>query len=177
MKHLKRSIASLVIFCTIFISSYATGAGAQLGIFPAAIINQDICKADTFEVNATGTVRCSSIPLVFGLGLTFGSVASNEELGLSAFADWWIIDSQIKNTWNIYSGFGVSAGLKLDFNNSFYLTTGPRFFLGTNLLFLDHFIEVYAQQNLVPSLCMTMGSSDKLFRLYLPFEAGLRLHF
>ncbi len=157
-------------------SMHSTGAGFQLGFFPALTVNQDGIKSENFEANVTGTIRCTRIPLVFGTGLTAGSDKGQANFGLSAFADWWISDIQIENNWNFYSGFGASGILKFS-SEEMALTVGPRFFAGSNWLFLDNFLEFYIQQNIVPSLNYNFNDKSEIFRLYLPFEVGLRFHF
>ncbi|MBR1638305.1 MAG: hypothetical protein IJ688_02855 [Treponema sp.] len=176
--NLKKTLLFTILTCCIsFFSMEATGAGFQAGFYPAIRISEEGVSKGPLLVNATGTIRCSRIPLVFGAGIITGSENSRAVLGLSVFADWWAIDNQIKNNWNFFSGFGLSAAIKTDFQNNFYFSAGPRFFAGMNWIFIDNFIEAYFQQNILPSISLNTKSENKDFMLYLPFEAGVRLHF
>ena len=89
------------------------------------------------------------------------------------------IDIQIVNTWSLYSGFGASAKFLTDDFKDWSLAAGARFFAGVNTLFYDGYLELYAQQNIVPTYLKKLGQgdSDASFMLCLPFEAGLRMHF
>ena len=159
---------------------HATGAGVQAGFFPAAAISEEGFSAGAAELNLTGTMRFTRIPLTFGAGLTAGCLESGTSIGLSSFADYWISDAQIKDNWNIYTGFGALLSLQYDFEDDWSITAGPRFFAGMDWIFIDNYIEFYVQQNVVPALYLPFSTSlptEKGFLLMFPFEAGVRLHF
>lgn len=168
------------LFLTLLLSItglFATGAGIQFGGFPSVKVSEEGIKSDAFDVNVTGTIRCTRIPLVFGSGITAGLSPENKAFGFSAFSDLWIIDTQIENIWNFYSGFGLSSVIKFSSENKTSLTLSPRFFAGMNWLFTDNFIEIYCQQNLEPSFVYYFNYKSESFNLYFPLEAGLRFHF
>ena len=178
MKIKKIILTSFLIAFTAF-SLNASGAGFQLGLFPSLKISEDCIQSSDFDINATGTVRCSRIPLVFGAGILAGFKDSAINAGFSAFSDWWIIDSQIENTWNIFSGFGLGTTLKSNFSDSLEINLGPRFFTGMNWLFWDNYLELYIQQNINPvfSKDLKNKNSESSLKMYFPFETGLRFHF
>ena len=174
--NLKKLITTAFEAGIIMFSVNALGAGVQAGFFPALSMNQNGTTADTFEANITGTFRLLRLPVVMGSGIVAGVEDSQFSLGVSTFADWWAIDYQIENNWNLYSGFGISALLCFS-SEKITLTTGPRFFVGMNWIFTDHFLELYIQQNAVPSMCLNFAADSRQFKLFLPFESGVRFHF
>ena len=180
MKHFLKAFltASLCIF--IFSAkAYSLGAGIQLGAVPGILINQDDIKFEELTANVTGTFKLERLPVTAGTGLEFGKLYSDFNYGFSAFADYRAIDIQIVNTWSLYSGFGASAKLLTDDFKDWSLAAGARFFAGVNTLFYDGYLELYAQQNIVPTYLKSLNQADSsaAFMLCLPFEAGLRMHF
>lgn len=175
----KPILAAATIILLFNSNIFAIGAGIQAGAVPGMLINESNVKFENFTCNITGTVRLSRFPIVAGTGFEFGKFFSDFDFGFSAFADYWAIDCQLKNTWNLFSGFGLSCKfLTNDFRN-WNLETGPRFFAGINRLFYDGYLEFYAQQNIVPTYIKNISNSETkaAFMLYLPFETGLRMHF
>ena len=165
----KRKTTALIFSIALFISSaFATGAGVQAGLKPGVLINQNGKEFNSFTGTLTGSLRFSRIPLVVGAGFEAGKYG----YGLMAFADYWIVDVQVKNTCNFYSGFGFCADVLTKNFNAFTYSAGTRFFAGMNWLFYDNYLEVFAQQNLVPTY-----KSTNDFIIALPFEAGIRMHF
>lgn len=165
----KRKISALII--TLFLSlsaAFATGAGIQAGLKPEVLINQHGKDFNGFSGTISGSLRLSRIPLVVGAGLELGK----EGYGLMAFADYWVVDLQVKNTCNFYSGFGFCADVLTKSFKDFSYSAGTRFFAGLNWLFYDNYLEVFAQQNIVPTY-----KSTNNFIIALPFEAGIRMHF
>ncbi len=150
---------------------FALGAGAQIGFVPGLLINQDDISLENTTANVTGTFKLERIPLTVGSGIELGKIYSDTGYVFSLYADYRTIDVQLKNTWSFYSGFGASLKfLTADFD-SWKLAAGARFFAGCNWLFYDGYLELYVQQNLVPTYF------DKDFMLCLPLETGLRMHF
>ena len=170
-------ITAMFIFALTSLS--ATGAGFQLGGNPGLVINSNSVKPEKLSATVTGTVKLSRIPLAAGFGFEAGKSFSDFAYGLYGFADYWIIDLQLKNTWNFYSGCGASGTvLTSDFKN-WSAGGGARIFAGMNWLFWDNYLELYIQQNIVPGYMITFNETDSKgrFMLCLPFEAGLRFHF
>ena len=171
---LKKGLTLFLSFVLLFSTLSATGAGFQAGIYHSVKLNQDGQTLNPVEVNITGSVRLTRLPLVFGSGIC---ADTKGDLGLSAFADWWVNDNQLVNICNLYSGFGFSTFLESNFDDKNTLTLGSRFFIGLNWLFTDNFYEFYLQQNIVPAFCLSFSDLQKDFKLYFPLEAGLRFHF
>ena len=169
---IKTKITAL-LFTGLILSArlFATGAGIQAGGNPGLSLNEKDIKLEKFTGTLCGTMRFSRVPVAVGFGFEAGKLFSDFSYGFSGFADYYAIDVQLKNTWNLYSGFGASASLlSSDFKN-WNPAFGARFFIGTNWLFWDNYLEVYAQQNIIPTYC------KKSFMLNLPLEAGVRMHF
>lgn len=165
----KRKITALIFTFALFISgAFATGAGVQAGFKPGVLFNQNDKFLSSFSGTLSGSLRLSRIPLVVGAGFEAGQ----DGYGLMAFADYWVADIQIKNTWNFYSGFGFCGDVLTNNFKNFSFSAGTRFFFGFNWLFYDNYLEVFAQQNVVP----TYKSSNE-FVVAFPFEAGIRMHF
>ena len=151
--------------------AFALGCGFQFGGIPGLLINQDEVKLENITVNLTGTFKMERVPLTVGSGLEYGKIFSEYNYGFSLFADYRAVDFQLKNTWNLYSGFGATVKLLTSDSDTWNLSAGARFFAGMNWLFYDGFLEYYVQQNVVPTYY------EKDFILCLPFETGLRMHF
>lgn len=177
----KIALATAIIFTFTF-NAFSIGAGVQTGFTPSFEINQDGGKLSNIEGNLTGTVKLFRLPVVFGAGLEAGTKnkTSGFTAGISAFADYWALDIQLKNTWNLYSGFGISCLIMTDFNSNWTGTAGFRTFAGCNWLFYDNYLEYYVQLNAVPSytkLLSGTGTKEGSLRFSIPLETGVRLHF
>jgi len=180
MKHILKTSLTLTAILFLFTSKiFATGAGFQVGLVPGVFVNETTAQVKNLTGNLTGTIRMSKIPVVAGAGVEAGKLFSDFNYGLSAFADYWAIDVQIKNTWSFYSGFGFSGKLLTSDFKNWNFAAGARFFVGTNYTFYDNYLEVYAQQNIVPTYLKNLNASgtDGTFMVCFPFEAGLRMHF
>ena len=165
----KRKTAAIIVTLFLFITkAFATGAGVQVGLRPGILLNENGKDASYFSGTVTGTLRFSRIPLVVGGGFEAGK----DGYGLMAFADYWYVDVQLKNTCNFYSGFGLSVDLISKNFKNFTYSAGTRFFVGLNWLFYDSAMEFFTQMNLVPTV-----KSNKDFILAIPFETGIRMHF
>ena len=179
MNLLKKITIITAIFMLSLTSLYATGAGFQLSADPGIVINSDRVNPEKFSAAVTGTVKLSRIPVAAGFGLEAGKAFSDFAYGIYGFADYWIFDLQLKNTWNFYSGCGASGNLLTSDFKNWSAEAGARIFAGMNWLFWDNYLEVYIQQNVVPTYNFNLNkaASKGHFMLCLPFEAGLRLHF
>ena len=180
MKHSKKivTLCALFIFC-ITAQISATGAGIQFSGKPALFINEDTVKLEQITGRAVGTVKLSRIPVAAGLGFEAGKASSDFAYGLFGFVDYHAVDIQVKNTWNFYSGFGAEASLLTSDFSNWGMTAGARFFAGMNWLFWDNYMELYVQQNVVPTFAKNLNASDSKpgFMLGLPLDAGIRFHF
>ncbi len=171
MSYIKKITIISAVLIILASNLFATGAGVQVGGNPGIFINEDTAKLEKFSATIIGTMRLSRLPLAFGFGFEAASYFSDFSYGLTGFADYYAIDIQLKNTWNLFSGFGAQASLITPDFSDWTFIAGPRFFVGVNRLFYDNYLEVFAQQNIVPSF------SKEAFFLDLPFEAGVRMHF
>ena len=176
---LKKFILSISILFVLTMNSYSLGAGVQAGVSPSVDINESGLFMNNTIGNLTGTIKLFRIPAVFGFGLDAGVDNSQFIFGISGFFDYWFLDYQIKNTWNLYSGAGVSVKMLMDLDSNFILNAGPRFFAGMNWLFYDNYVEYYVQLNINPNFVMPISSDlqNGIFRLAFPVETGVRLHF
>jgi len=176
-----KKIIAVTAFFLLSLSSkiFATGAGVQISGNPGLFMNEENIKLERFTGKITGTMKFSRLPLALGFGLEAGKNFSDFSYGLTGFVDYNIVDLQIKNTWNFYSGFGAEASLLTKNFNSLTASAGARFFAGTSWLFIDNYLEFYLQQNLVPGFVKDLKASDSkpAFMLSLPLEAGIRMHF
>ena len=177
--HFKAFFAAALLILFFPVKANCLGAGIQFGAVPGILFNQDDIKLEELTANITGTFKLERLPVTAGTGLEFGKLYSDFNYGFSAFADYRAIDLQLVNTWSLYSGFGASAKFLTDDFKDWSLAAGARFFAGVNTLFYDGYLELYAQQNVVPTYLKNLGRSDgnAAFMLCLPFEAGLRMHF
>ena len=180
MSFTKKIITLTAVLVILASGLSATGAGIQAGGNPGLFINEENAKLEKFSGTLTGTMRFSRIPLAAGLGFEAGKFFGDFSYGLTGFADYYAIDLQLYNTWNLISGFGAQASIiTSDFSN-WTFTAGPRFFIGVNRLFYDNYIEVFAQQSIVPEYIRPLKSAEDIkaaFLLNLPLEAGIRMHF
>ena len=178
MKHLIKSITAALFILLFTSEAFATGAGVQLGAVPGLLINQDSVKLENFTGSLTGTMKFSRVPVVVGAGLEGGKLFSDFDFGLAAFGDYWFLDLQLINTWSFYSGFGLSGKLLTANFSDWNLEAGARFFAGMNYLLWDGYLELYAQQTIVPTyICNLKKVWNGNFMLCLPVEAGVRMHF
>lgn len=179
MKHIIKTTFAATILLLIFTSKiFATGAGVQIGAVPGIYINQASADLEKFSGTIVGTMKLSRVPMVVGAGFEGGKYFSDFDIGFSAFADYWFFDYQLINTWNLFSGFGASGKLFTSNFKDWNLAAGARFFAGVNCTFWDGYMEVYAQQNIVPTYIANLKKINSgSFMLCLPFETGVRLHF
>lgn len=178
MKHFTKITLIVVLLSTISFSKlFALGAGVQIGAIPSFTINESGIENKSCDLNITGTFRFFRIPAVFGFGFETGSDNSVFTFGATGFFDYWFFDHQLNNTWNIFSGAGLSSNIMFDSDINPILNIGPRFFTGMNWLFLDNYIEYYAQLNIVPTYVKNLTNENNSFKVSIPIETGVRLHF
>lgn len=180
MNRSKKIITVSALFILIVTTKlFATGAGIQLTGTPGFFINEENVKPEQFTGRIIGTVRLNRIPLSAGFGFEAGKAFSDFAYGFTGFADYYAIDLQLKNTWNLYSGFGAEASLLTTNFKNWGMTAGARFFAGMNWLFWDNYLEFYIQQNVVPTFTKNLNNSTSKagFTLSLPLDCGIRFHF
>lgn len=180
MSFTKKIITLTAVLVILASGLSATGAGIQAGGNPGLFINEENAKLEKFSGTLTGTMRFSRIPLAAGLGFEAGKFFGDFSYGLTGFADYYALDMQLENTWNLYSGFGIGCSLLSSNFKDWTAGIGARFFLGINRLFYDNYLEVFAQQNIIPQYVSPLKSGDDIkgvFMLNLPLEAGIRMHF
>lgn len=171
-----------IIIFTIFFSflssfSFALGTGVQAGAGPSFDVDNTEVQYSNLDVSLIGTIKFFRIPAVFGFGIEAEKLNSETLVGASTFFDYWILDCQLHNTWNLYSGVGISAKFLMDSNKNSAIDLGPRIFIGSNWLFLDNYIEYYVQLNAVPSYFKNLSGGNGTYRLSTPIETGVRLHY
>lgn len=169
------------IFCILFLSTvlnsiFAIGAGVQIGGIPSFPINQDKFYYGT-NANITGTIKFMRIPMALGAGLEAGNNVEISTFGISAFADYFFIDKQIKNTWNFYGGLGLSGRFLFDFDNNFFAGANLRLVTGMNYLVYDNYLELYVQDAISPGFIKSLTNDNFIFNVNVPIEAGIRFHF
>ena len=164
-----KKIFILFICMTFMMSLFSIGIGVQGGV------SIDIWEGKTVNTGASGegavTIRfAEDSPFVLGLGGYGGFSRFN------AFADWWMINSDLGGKTNRYFGLGVYAGASL---NPFALEIGARLPIGITAFFLNNLLEGYVQA--VPSVGFGIGtnySSDQILagmKIFVPINLGLRV--
>ena len=167
------------VFLLSFSKLFAVGAGFTIGVKPSIAFDtmtEEQKVSTDFLFSAEGNVRGSRFPFVFAMGIEAGFLNKDFSLGANLAFDYWVIDSQIKNTWSIYSGCGLAANILFDFNTNMNFGFGPRFFVGVNKTFYDGYLEFFAQLTAVPFFSFD-NHSNKYFAIQIPVETGLRFHF
>lgn len=167
------SILSLIFSTKIF----AIGAGAQISLIPTMYFGNEKVNFSSLEYNATGTIRLMRFPVVFGIGLEGASYNNNFSFGISAFADYWLIDKQIYNNWNWYLAAGLSGKFMTSVESENSLNGAVRAVVGVNCLLLDNYIEIYAQGVTAPGITKDFETSSTYFNISFPIEIGARVHF
>lgn len=169
LKSPKRIFFTAICFFILTLNVYSLGTGVQISAIP----NKD---------GINGDIKCSfrlmKFPVVLGSGFEAGVYKEDFTFGLTESADYWIIDTQLHNTINLYAAPGI--GLHVDFNKDFAATgiVGLRAIIGINKLFYDNYMELYAQAGVEPGLVIPFTSNPELgFNLGFPCEIGLRFHY
>lgn len=169
------------LFCILFLSTFlsnifAIGAGVQIGGIPSFPIKQDKLYYGT-NANATGTIKLMRLPIVFGFGLEAGNNVEISTFGFSAFADYFFIDKQIKNTWNFYGGLGISGRFLFNLEKNTFAGANLRLVTGMNYLVYDNYLEFYVQDAISPGFIKSLTNDNFIFNINVPIEAGIRFHF
>lgn len=172
----------LLAFSALFLffssNAFCTGAGIQIGKVPGIGFVKDGGNSFALMYNVTGTLRFSRLPMTVGAGITARPLGTYHGplLGFSAFADYYILDVQAKNTWSIFSGIGVSGRVIFSlYNFTPFPEAGIRLFAGSSWTFWDGYLELHTQLNVTPSLLFKDDGAE--FRIEFPLEVGLRWHF
>ena len=180
MNHQKKFLTlSFLMLCLSF-KIFATGAGFQFTASPAFFVTNNSFNYENFSGRVAGTIKSGRLPMTVGFGLETDLSQTNISYGFFGFLDYNLTNIQIYNTWNFFSGIGVQASILTTTNfTNWDAIAGLRFFLGTNLLFYDNFLEVYLQQNIVPGYFKNLNNitSKGTFIVSFPLDAGLRMHF
>lgn len=179
INRLNKILSVLVLLTSFFtFKTFALGSGVQIGGLPSFNISENGVSFSDFEGNLTGTIKLFRLPAAFGFGLEAGLENKDFMFGLSGFFDYWALDLQLENTWNLYSGFGIFGKIMMNTVSDFTGTLAARFFIGSNLLFYDNFLEYYWQVNVQPGYEKSFTENSKAaFKLFLPLETGVRFHF
>ena len=155
----KKIIALLLVVA--LASTGAVFAKTGLGLQGGYVVGGDAGAAVTFKID--------SLPCVFAVDLGFPAGG----LSLGVTADWWIANPKIEGTWGWYYGVGLAGTIHL--GDIFALAVGPRALVGTNVFFIDNFLEFYVQAAWQPILSIVpdFGFGWKSF----PINAGFRFWF
>lgn len=124
-------LATLLLIGTT--SSFAaTGVGLQGGYMVGANGGGSI----TFKLETVDLVFAADIyPGVFGLT-----------------ADYWLANPTISGTWKYFYGVGAAGSLNFANPDSLVIGLGGRALIGTNVFFLDGFLELYLQGAWQPTI-------------------------
>lgn len=114
------------------------------------------------------TFKVDSLPCVFAADFYIG-----DSFGLGLTADWWIQNPKIEGTWGWFYGVGLAGSLYL--GNTIGLAVAPRALIGTNVFFIDNFLEFYLQGAWQPTLGILPSISFDL--VSFPINAGIRFWF
>ncbi|MBP5520769.1 MAG: hypothetical protein J6X84_09380 [Treponema sp.] len=180
MKFHTKTICTFFVVIFVFISKgFSTGAGIQAGIVPGVLINKDEVPSHKLTTVLTGTIKSGRLPLVVGFGFEAGQTLTDFSYGIKGFCDYWLIENQLQNTWNFFSGLGFSGSIQTYDFQDFNFEVSARAFVGMNWLFYDHFLEFYVQQNIAPTYIKSTNDlvQKNNYLINFPFEAGLRMHY
>ena len=154
----KKIIALLLVVA--LASTGAVFAKTGLGIQGGYTVGRFGGAALTFKVD--------SLPCVFAADFYIG-----DSFGLGLTADWWIQNPKIEGTWGWYYGVGLAGSLHL--GNTIGLAVAPRALIGTNVFFIDNFLEFYLQGAWQPTLDIL--PSIGFYLVSFPINAGIRFWF
>lgn len=158
--YMKKIILPVLLLCAAAAIS-AQGIGIQGG--PAIGIMDNGTTEASFAEDVAITFRFTETsPFVFGLS------ESNGLKRFAVFADFWLINKPLTETFNLYAGAGAYAGAAI---SPFRFSVGGRIPIGVNAFFLNDFIEPYAQ--IVPSAGFAFGSGGGL-QVSIPVNIGIR---
>ena len=174
LKRVLAVAAALFVWCG---GVWAVGAGVQFQTSENLIISQEITEFNRLGAGISGNIKGSRFPFVFGSGINAEVVNSSFSLGFTSFFDYWLLDVQVKNNFNFYSGVGIGNNFTFSFDSEKSDLLNGRLFAGVNWLFLDNYIELYFQQNICPGVEFNITEKTNAFALSIPFEIGVRWHF
>ncbi len=177
--HIKTTLLSALFALCITSNVFATATGIKIEGSPGLLINDSNVKLDRLTGKFIGNMKFGRIPISTGLGIAFGKNADEFSYGIAGFIDYYVLDIQLKNTWNLFSGFGAEGDLLTKNLYDWKASFGAKFFIGMNWLLYDNYLELYVQQNVVPTYVKDLNESGLKgdFILSLPLEYGIRMHF
>jgi len=156
MKKLFSVLAVLFVLGTVNV--FAIGIGPQGGYNPAL-------KGG----NGALTLKIDGVPCVFGISADF-----KDPVSLGVTADWWVANPKIEQTWGYYYGVGLAGSFAVG-SNTGSLFVGGRALVGTNVFFINNFLELYLQAAWEPGIVINDGITP-VFN-YVPIDLGLRFWF
>ena len=116
------------------------------------------------------TLKLDNIPCMF----TVSVLSFHDPVAVGVRAD-WIKRSTIVGPWQWYRGIGAAAELDLA-PGFFKIGAGPRFTIGTDVLLVNDFLELYAQAAWQPMLFV--GTDAGCFHPFsIPLDIGVRFWF
>lgn len=157
MKKLFSVLAVLFVMGTANVFA-STGVGLQAG--PTIGTNVNAGGAITFKLD--------SLPCVFAV-----SVPNFNPLVIGLTADWWMANPKIDRNWGWFYGPGVCVAVATGDASGFGI--GGRFLVGTNLFFLNKFLELYIQGAWNPMIWIRDGVHPELVNF--PIDLGFRFWF
>jgi hypothetical protein len=173
---LKQKTFWIFIFTFLISTSfYGLGSGVQATITPEATFSSN---PFLMSYELSGTYRFDKNPVIIGAGLN--SFFDNDfYLGASCFVDYLLINKQIHNTLNFYSGIGLKGDFSTNFKQSYFIKGGIPVLFGFSKLFYDGYLELYADQAIKPTFNYIIKPfrTSYNFSLGFPFTFGIRFHF
>ena len=154
MKKLLSVLAVLFVLGTVNV--FALGIGPQGGTTPG-------------KAGGHGglSLKIDGVPCVFAVTGHF--LKNSTSIGLTA--DWWVANPKIQGTWGYFYGLGLAGSVSVG-DDSGHVFLGGRALVGTNVFFLNNFLELYAQVAWEPGIWITDGLAPTFTSF--PVNLGLR---
>ena len=166
----KRLLVLMMVLAIGTSGVFAAGSGKSFAI--GAQTGWPLGGALTFKVEA--------LPCVFAADYHVGTNGAH----LGATADWWIANPTITGPWGYYYGVGVYAGVYFGSNadgDTFGVAAAPRALVGTNVVLLDDFLEIFLQVGWQPTFYFGSNSRNSSWFDFdpwcIPANLGFRFWF
>ena len=156
MKKLFSVLAVLFVLGTVNV--FALGIGPQGGYNPGM-----------GRGNGALTFKVDGVPCVFAITADLG-----DPLSIGLTADWWIANPKIEKTWGYYYGVGLAGSVTVG-GDTGVIWAGGRALVGTNVFFLNNFLELYLQAAWEPGIRIVNGIHPEFN--HTPINVGLRFWF
>ena len=114
------------------------------------------------------TLKIDGVPCVLGVSGYFGTKATS----VGVTADWWIANPKIEKSWGYYYGLGLAGSFTVAGDDG-GIFVGGRAFVGTNVFFLNNFMELYLQAAWQPGVFIR----DPIYFEPMGFPVNIGLRF